>query len=67
MRLIEPKKIEKGDTVGLVSPSAPLAGLAPHRTEKAIKMLEEMGFKVKIGKNALKVEEYTAGSPKERA
>ena len=40
MRLIKPKKIEKGDTVGLVSPSAPLAGLVPHRTEKAIKMLE---------------------------
>ena len=67
MRLIKPKKIEKGDTVGLVSHSAPLAELVPHRTEKAIKMLEEMGFKVKIGKNALKVKGYTAGSPKERA
>jgi len=67
MRLIKPKKLEKGDTVGLVSPSAPLAGLVPHRTQKAVKMLEELGFKVKIGKNALKVRGYTAGSLKERA
>jgi muramoyltetrapeptide carboxypeptidase LdcA involved in peptidoglycan recycling len=33
----------------------------PHRTEKAINMLEELGFKVKIGRNALKVTCNTAG------
>jgi muramoyltetrapeptide carboxypeptidase len=67
MSLIKPKKLEKGDTIALISPSAPLAGLVPHRTKRAIKMLEELGFKVKIGKNALKITGYTAGSPKERA
>jgi len=67
MHLIKPRKLEKGDTIGLIGPSSPLAGLIPHRTEKAIKMLQELGFKVKIGKNALKVTGYTAGSPKERA
>jgi muramoyltetrapeptide carboxypeptidase LdcA involved in peptidoglycan recycling len=40
MPLIKPPKLEKRDTIGLVSPSAPLAGLVPHRTERAIKMLE---------------------------
>ncbi len=67
MHLIKPPKLEKGDTIGLINPSAPLAGLVPHRTEKAIKMLEELGFKVKIWRNALKVTGHTAGSPKERA
>ena len=67
MRLIKPKKLKKGDAIGLISPSAPLAGLVPHRTKKAVKMLEELGFKVKVGKNALKITGYTAGSPKERA
>jgi muramoyltetrapeptide carboxypeptidase len=67
LSLIKPRKLEKGDTIGLISPSSPLAGLIPHRTEKAIKMLQELGFKVKIGMNALKVTGYTAGSPKERA
>ena len=67
MPLIKPPKLEKGDTIGLVSPSVPLAGLVPHRTERAIKMLEELGFKVKVGRNALKVTGHTAGSPKERA
>jgi muramoyltetrapeptide carboxypeptidase len=67
MSLIKPRKLEKGDTIGLISPSSPLAGLVPHRAEKAIKMFQELGFKVKIGENALKVTGYTAGSPKERA
>ena len=67
MLLIKPQKIKIGDTIGLVSPSAPLAGLVTHRTKKSIKMLKEMGFKVKIGKYALKTTGYTAGSPKERA
>lgn len=65
--LIKPPSLQPGDTIGLVSPSAPLAGLVPHRVRKAIATLKEMGFKVKIGKNALKITDYTAGSPKERA
>lgn len=67
MSLIKPPQLKIGDTIGLISPSAPLAGLVPHRTQKAIKSLTEMGFRVKVGKNALKVTGYTAGSPKERA
>lgn len=66
-QLIKPKHLQKGDAVGLVSPAAPLAGLVPHRTEKGIKMLENMGFKVKVGKHALKISEYTAGNAGERA
>lgn len=67
MPLIKPQKLKLGDTIGLVSPSAPLAGLVSHRTKKAIEMLKEMGFKVKIGRYVLEITDYTAGSPKERA
>jgi len=65
--LLKPKSLKVGDTIGLISPSAPLAGLVPHRTQKGIQELERFGFKVKIGKNALKVTGHTAGTPQERA
>jgi len=65
--LLKPKSLKIGDTIGLISPSAPLAGLVPHRTKKGIQGLERLGFKVKIGKNALKVTGHTAGTPHERA
>lgn len=66
-KLIKPKRLQPGDTIGIVSPSAPLAGLISHRVKKGIKMLERLSFKVKIGRHALKITNHTAGSPKERA
>jgi len=66
-QLIKPKHLQKGDVIGIVSPSAPLAGLVFHRVAKGLKMLESIGFKVKIGKHALKITGHTAGNPKQRA
>lgn len=66
-KLIKPKRLSVGDTIGIISPAASLAGLVPHRTERGLKMLEKMGFKVKLGVSALKVTGETAGSPEERA
>lgn len=65
--LIKPDILKRGDTIGLVSTSSPMAGLLAHRVKAAVKMLKELGFKVKIGKNALKVNGYVAGTGKERA
>lgn len=64
---LKPHYLEKGDTIGLISPAAPLAGLVPHRTDKGIKMLEELGFKIKIGLNAMNITDHTAGTAEERA
>ncbi|HLD04287.1 MAG TPA: S66 peptidase family protein [Candidatus Nanoarchaeia archaeon] len=64
--MIKPKALKPGDCIGLVSPSSGLAGLVPHRVEQAKRMLGELGFKVKIGKNALKTDGYVSGSAKER-
>ncbi len=66
-QLIKPRYLRKGDTIGIVSPSAPLAGLFPHRTKRAIEAIKALGFRVKLGRYALKVTGYTAGDPKERA
>ncbi len=65
-KLIIPEKINKGDTVGFISPSAGLAPFAMHRIEKAKKTFEDLGYKVKIAKNALKNSGYVSASIKER-
>lgn len=66
MSLTIPKKIKKGDTIAFVSPSAGLAPFAMHRIEKAKAFLENEGYKVKIGKNALKNSGYVSGTVEER-
>lgn len=61
------EKLEIGDTIGLISPSAPLAGLVEHRYKNGVKKLEELGFNVMVGKHALEVTSYTAGTAQSRA
>ena len=61
------RRLESGDTIGIVSPSWCGAGFFPHRIENGKRNLEKLGYKVVLGKNALKITGYTAGSPKERA
>ena len=34
VKLIKPNNLRMGDRIGLVSPSAPLVGLVPHRVVK---------------------------------
>lgn len=65
--LVIPPRLKKGDTIGLVSISSPSAGMFPHRVEHATKTLKALGIKVKLGKNALRVTDYTAGTPAQRA
>jgi muramoyltetrapeptide carboxypeptidase len=67
MQLKRPKPLQQGDTVGLLSTSAPMAGLVPHRLQAAHAALEEMGFHVRIAPNAEVITDYTAGTPQQRA
>lgn len=67
IKIYKPKHLEKGDKIGIVSPSSPLAGLVPCRVERGIKALKKFGFNIKVGKNALKITEHTAGDSIERA
>ena len=66
MKLIIPPRLRKSETIGFVSPSAGLAPFAMHRIKKATQMFQELGYKVKIGKNALKNAGYVSASVEER-
>ncbi len=59
-------EIRPGDTIGIVSPSAPIAGYCPKRLDRGAKLLEHMGYKVKLGKNVSQISDYTAGSASDR-
>ncbi|QPA32817.1 S66 peptidase family protein [Thermaerobacillus caldiproteolyticus] len=64
--LIRPKRLQRGDTIGIVSPSSGIAALCPRRLERGMEELKRLGFKVMIGKNARKRHEYMAGTVEER-
>ncbi|MGI8313885.1 S66 peptidase family protein [Halobacillus mangrovi] len=61
--MILPKRLQKGDTVGVIAPASPpnLENL-----EKAIPFLENLGLQVKVGPNVSKTYGYLAGTDQER-
>ena len=61
---MHPKLLQKGDTIGLVSPSSPLN---PGDIESGIQFLESQGFKIKVGKHINDVERFLAGKDEDRA
>ena len=66
-----PFRLKPGDTIGVVTPSAPIS-MSPSpdpykELEQGTALLREMGFDIKFGKHALKEGEYVAGSARERA
>lgn len=63
---LRPARLSKGDTLGIISPASPTAGRVPGRFQRGIRAIEEMGFSVKIGKNAKKVRGHKAGTLQER-
>lgn len=62
-RTIKPKRLVKGDTVALIAPSS---GIEPSRIDDAIKSMEELGLKTKLGRSARKLNGFLAGTDKER-
>ncbi|MFH1694560.1 MAG: S66 peptidase family protein [Patescibacteria group bacterium] len=66
-KLIKPIQLNKGDTIGLISPSSPMAALVPHRTEKGISALKDLGFDVRIATFALDNEGHVSASGEKRA
>jgi muramoyltetrapeptide carboxypeptidase len=66
MKLTVPENLKPGDTIGFISPSAGLAGLVPHRITQAVRIFEELGYKVKIAQHALQNSGYVSSSVEER-
>ena len=66
MKLVKPHKLEKGDSIGIISPASPHAANISSRFERGLQFIEKIGYKVKVGKNARKVHGHKAGTPEER-
>lgn len=66
MKIIKPKKLRKGDTVMIVSPSNGVPEGLMGQFNNGVKFLESLGLKVKISKNALGMYFYSSGTIEER-
>lgn len=49
--MIIPKRLEKGDVIGVVAPSNPIVGDNIEEIERAKEIITELGYKVKYSKN----------------
>ena len=63
--MIKAKHLEIGDTIGVVSPASPSD--ARSEIDRAKEYLENLGYKVVIGKNVNKTKGFTAASEQDRA
>ena len=67
--MIKPKKLEKGDTIAIVSLSSGMAGdkQFKHRYELGKRRIEELGLNVVTMQNALKGSKFLYNHPEARA
>ena len=64
MKILKPKKLEKGEVIGVISPAS--SPQDPSLLEKGVNYLERMGYRVEVGKSVGKVDGYLAGTDEER-
>jgi muramoyltetrapeptide carboxypeptidase len=64
MTLHKPKKLNKQDVIGIISPAS--SSDESIRVERGVKYLESLGYRVKIGNNVGKNHGYLAGTDQER-
>ena len=65
MRIIKPPRLKKGDTIGLVAPASTPS--SNEKIEKGVLYLEQLGYRVKVGKYIHEVRGYLAGTDEQRA
>lgn len=69
-KIIKPKRLEKGNTIGIISPSGS-ASYNKKSFQKGLKIIKNLGFKIKLGKNVYaELDEhkynYSAGTIEQR-
>lgn len=64
MRIVKPKRLKKGDIIGIISPSSSPDDLL--RINEGVSYLESLGYKVKVGKNVGSYHGYLAGTDEQR-
>ena len=62
--MIKPKRLEKDDCIGVISPASGFKD--KKKAMKGIEYFESLGYKVKIGRNMFKIRGFLAGTDKER-
>jgi muramoyltetrapeptide carboxypeptidase len=64
VRLNKPKALKPGDTLRLVSPASPIT---PEKIQVFAKLLEDQGYGIELANHVFDVDDYLAGSDKQRA
>lgn len=64
MKVIKPKKLVRGDTIGIITPASHVADAT--RIEKSVKYFESLGYNVEVSKTVTKGNGYLAGTDDER-
>ena len=65
--MIIPEKLKNGDTIGVIAPSNPIIGENIEEINKAKKIIENLGFKVKFSKNLFSNTNKYNSTAKEKA
>ncbi|MDI6804104.1 MAG: LD-carboxypeptidase [Bacteroidota bacterium] len=65
MTIVKPKALKKGDTIGIVAPASPHS--SNDKLNRGIRYLEQLGYKLVIGKHINDKLGYLAGTDKGRA
>jgi muramoyltetrapeptide carboxypeptidase len=65
LEIIKPARLEYGDTIGLVAPAS--APPNPKMLDRAVEVLEGLGFRTRFAPNVRKRRGFLAGSDRERA
>ena len=65
--MIIPARLKIGDTIGVIAPSNPIINENIEEVEKARKIIENLGFKVKYGKNLFSNTNGYSATAKEKA
>ena len=64
---IKPKKLEKGDTIGIIAPSDPVLKKDIEEINNSITLMEKSGFKIELGKNIFSNKLGYSATPEEKA
>lgn len=64
MRWRKPRALRPGDTIAVVSPASPIP---EDKLQIGLKLLEDAGYRIALGKSVLRSTDYLAGSDEERA
>ncbi|MDA0986027.1 MAG: LD-carboxypeptidase [Bacteroidetes bacterium] len=65
LNIIKPTALHRGDVIGIISPASPVS--SDEKIEKGVQYLEQLGYRVKLGKHVRDTHGYLAGTDLHRA